>query len=63
MMNATRLGIPTAAPTTAPTTAQASARHAQHRTACWCGQDLEHVRSGSCPRCGRGPAVLSLPSV
>ena len=19
---------------------------------CWCGQDLDHVRGGHCPRCG-----------
>jgi hypothetical protein len=35
--------------------------------ACWCGQDLEHVRSSHCPRCGRasrqGSVSVSLPAV
>lgn len=28
---------------------------------CWCGQDLEHVRSSHCPRCGTARAAALPP--
>ena len=28
---------------------------------CWCGQDLEYLRGGHCPRCGTAQAVVLPP--
>ena len=34
------------------TTEQARAHVSRAPSSCWCGQDLEYVRCGYCPRCG-----------
>ena len=37
--------------------------HRSNRIApqCWCGQDLEYVHAGHCPRCGTARAAIPHP--
>jgi len=40
------------------TTEQVRARANSAPSSCWCGQDLEYVRCGYCPRCGSTSAGI-----
>jgi hypothetical protein len=48
----------TLTPSTHPNGGHRSSRIAPH---CWCGQDLEYVHAGHCPRCGTARAPLLPP--
>ena len=43
--------------TTTTTRPRAEARNPGGAGACWCGQELDTVRHGHCPRCGRRRAT------
>jgi hypothetical protein len=44
--------------TTTTTRPLAEARNPGGAGACWCGQELDVVRHGYCPRCGRRRATV-----